>query len=117
MPFPSRRRKAPAAGRFVVWPHGILLTDTRTRRCYNRSMSTINFQELQQDPSSLLDRVEAGEHFVVVRGGRPVAELRPVAPVSSGQPRPFGLAAGVFSVPDDFDAPLPDEVLREFEGR
>ena len=32
-------------------------------------------------------------------------------------PRPFGLCAGAFTVPDDFDAPLPEEILREFEGR
>ena len=31
--------------------------------------------------------------------------------------RPYGLAAGQFAVPDDFDAPLPDEVLKDFEGR
>jgi hypothetical protein len=31
--------------------------------------------------------------------------------------RPFGLAKGDFVVPDDFDDPLPEEVLREFEGR
>jgi prevent-host-death family protein len=41
-------------------------------------MSNVSLQELQQDPDALLDRVEAGEHLVVVRGGRPVAELRPV---------------------------------------
>ncbi len=79
-------------------------------------MSTISLEELQQDPAALLDRVEAGEHVVVVRGGRPVAELRPIASPRPG-PRPFGLAAGAFTVPDDFDAPLPDDILREFEGR
>lgn len=30
--------------------------------------------------------------------------------------RPHGLAVGQFTVPDDFDASLPDEVLKEFEG-
>ncbi|MEX0671176.1 MAG: hypothetical protein WD060_12040 [Pirellulales bacterium] len=53
---------------------------------------------------------------VVIRGGRPVAECRPVAPAHSA-PRPFGLAAGSFTVPDDFDSPLPADILREFEGR
>ncbi len=79
-------------------------------------MTTISPRELQLDPDALLDRVEAGEHLVVVRDGRPVAELRPVPAARLG-PRPFGLCAGVFAVPDDFDAPLPDELLREFEGR
>lgn len=84
--------------------------------CYNTRMGTVSLQELQRDPDSLLDRVESGEHLVVVRGGRPVAELRPV-PAVQPSPRPFGLCAGAFTVPDDFDAPLPEEILRELEGR
>ena len=31
-------------------------------------------------------------------------------------PRPIGLAQGLFTVPDDFNAPLPDDVLQTFEG-
>lgn len=31
--------------------------------------------------------------------------------------RPYGLAKGEFSVPDDFDEPLPEDILRDFEGR
>jgi len=81
-------------------------------------MSTVSLQELQGDADGLLDRVEAGGRFVVVRDGRPVAELRPVTPSGPGPaPRPFGLCAGAFAVPEDFDASLPDDVLREFEGR
>ena len=79
-------------------------------------MSIVSLQDLQRDPASLLDRVEAGERLVVVREGRPVAELRPLGSTAPG-PRPFGLAAGSFVVPADFDAPLPDDLLRGFEGR
>lgn len=79
-------------------------------------MSNISPQELAHDAAALLDRVEAGEHIVVFRGGRPIAELRPIAtPLAAA--RPFGLAAGTFTVPDDFDGPLPPDVLRGFEGR
>ncbi len=31
--------------------------------------------------------------------------------------RPFGLCKGEFHVPDDFDAPLPEYILKEFEGQ
>ena len=79
-------------------------------------METVSVQDLQRNPAGLLDRVEAGERLIVSRGGRPVAELRPLAPAARG-PRPFGLAAGSFAVPADFDAPLPDDLLRAFEGR
>lgn len=78
-------------------------------------MSTITLQEFVRDPSSQLARVQTGESLLVVRDGDPVAELRPVVPARS-TPRPFGLAAEAFSVPDDFDSPLPDELVREFEG-
>jgi len=83
---------------------------------YNSGMSNISLRELAHNPAALLDRVEAGERIVVVRGGRPVAELLPIAPLPVA-PRPFGLAAGTFTVPDDFDSPLPDHILREFKGR
>lgn len=87
----------------------------RRSKGYNAEMINVSLQELAQDPAALLDRVAAGEHIVVIRGGRPVAELRPLAPPNLAS-RPFGLAAGTFTVPDDFDSPLPPDILREFEG-
>lgn len=36
---------------------------------------------------------------------------------SQDSPRPFGLCAGAFTVPEDFDDPLPEEILHAFEGR
>lgn len=78
-------------------------------------MSTISVQDIQSNPLAFLRRVEAGEAFVVVKGERPVAEVRPLA-TGATEPRPFGLCAGQFTVPRDFDRPLPDEILKEFEG-
>lgn len=35
-----------------------------------------------------------------------------------GEPlRPIGLCAGEFTVPDDFNKPLPDHILKEFKGK
>jgi antitoxin (DNA-binding transcriptional repressor) of toxin-antitoxin stability system len=76
-------------------------------------MTQVNLQDLAHDPAALLDRVEAGESIVVLREGRAVAVLRPITPPQ----RPFGLATGTFTVPDDFDSPLPESLLREFEKR
>ena len=78
-------------------------------------MSSISVQDIQADPSAFLRRVEAGEAMVVVRGGQPLAEVRPVA-TGGIQPRPFGLCAGQFTVTADFDQPLPDDIVEEFEG-
>ena len=78
-------------------------------------MSTISVQDIQRDPLGFLGRIEAGEAFLVMRGERAVAEVRPLI-AAVAQPRPFGLCAGQFSVPDDFDGPLPEDVVRQFEG-
>jgi antitoxin (DNA-binding transcriptional repressor) of toxin-antitoxin stability system len=63
--------------------------------------------------------VEAGETVVIVQADKAIAELRPIW--SNGkQLRPFGLCAGEFTVPVDFDAPLPEEtlsVLKKLEGQ
>jgi prevent-host-death family protein len=74
----------------------------------------VSLDEIKQDLSTYLQRAQAGEIFVVTKAGKPVAEIRPVA-TASQYLRPFGLAAGQFIVPDDFDAPLPEQIMREFE--
>ncbi|HEY4642960.1 MAG TPA: type II toxin-antitoxin system Phd/YefM family antitoxin [Thermoanaerobaculia bacterium] len=73
----------------------------------------VSVEEVKRDPSDVLHRVLQGETLVVTDDDRPVAEIRPIAAVR--KPRPFGLAAGSFVVPDDFDDPLPENVLRDFE--
>jgi antitoxin (DNA-binding transcriptional repressor) of toxin-antitoxin stability system len=73
----------------------------------------VTVEEVKQDPEGILHRVLDGETLVVTADDRPVAEIRPVEGIR--RPRPFGLAAGTFVVPDDFDDPLPEDVLRDFE--
>jgi antitoxin (DNA-binding transcriptional repressor) of toxin-antitoxin stability system len=79
-------------------------------------MSTITVQEIQRDPLTFLHRVEAGEALLVVRDDHPVAEVKPIR-LPSVELRPFGLCAGEFTVPADFDQPLPEDVLKDFEGK
>lgn len=79
-------------------------------------MIRITLDEMERNLQDYIQRVEAGETVVILRGGKPVAEVKPAAPEIIGL-RPFGLAAGEFVVPDDFDAPLPESVVTEFEGR
>ena len=78
-------------------------------------MLNVTVDEIQQDPLKYIRQVEAGETLVIVRSSQPIAELRPIA--RSKQLRPFGLCAGEFIVPDDFDAPLPEDLLNAFEGK
>lgn len=77
-------------------------------------MVIIHATDLAREINKALDRVEAGECLVVVRDGKAIAEIRPVTPPPS-TPRPFGLAAGAFTVPEDFDSPLSDQILSSFE--
>jgi prevent-host-death family protein len=65
--------------------------------------------------SRLLDRAAKGEEVVITRNGRPIARLVPVAALRA--PRKLGGLRGRIRIADDFDAPLPDELLDAFEGR
>lgn len=78
-------------------------------------MTVLKLEELSHELALYLQRVQAGETIVIVEAGKPVAELKPIQ-TEVCKTRPFGLCAGKFVVPDDFDAPLPDQVIREFEG-
>ena len=73
----------------------------------------VTVEEVKRDPESVIHRVLEGETLVLTEHDRPIAEIRPIERVR--RPRPFGLAAGTFVVPDDFDDPLPEEILRDFE--
>jgi prevent-host-death family protein len=75
-------------------------------------MVTINVHEAKTHLSRLLRRAEAGEEIVIARGGRPVARL---VSLEGPRKRVLGRDVGAFTVPEDFDQPLPDELLRSFE--
>ncbi|MFN6497828.1 MAG: type II toxin-antitoxin system Phd/YefM family antitoxin [Nostoc sp. DedQUE01] len=79
-------------------------------------MEKVTVDEIQRDPLKYLNQVEAGESFVIVQADKPIAELKPITNINKQQ-RPFGLCAGEFTVPNDFDAALPDDILSAFEGR
>lgn len=82
---------------------------------YDRHVpKTVNVHEAKTHLSRLLSRVERGDEIVIARAGRPVARLLPFE-AAAERPR-FGLDEGRFEVPDDFDAPLPDDVLSAFDG-
>lgn len=74
-------------------------------------MAEVNVHEAKTHLSRLLARVAEGEEIVIVRAGKPVARL---IPIEGKAPRVIGQDDSLFEVPDDFDAPLPDEVLALF---
>jgi antitoxin (DNA-binding transcriptional repressor) of toxin-antitoxin stability system len=74
----------------------------------------VSVEEIEKAPGEYLQRVLDGETVVVFEKDQPVAEMRPLTR-RTGM-RPIGLAKGDFVVPDDFNDPLPDDVLQLFEG-
>jgi prevent-host-death family protein len=74
---------------------------------------SVGVHEAKTHLSRLLDDVAAGEEVVITRRGEPAARLVALGTVSG---RAFGVDRGLLVVPDDFDAPLDDDVLAGFEG-
>jgi len=75
----------------------------------------INIHEAKTHLSRIVEEVAAGDEVIIAKAGRPVARLVPLESIAPA--KRFGLLRGTFSVPDDFDAPLPPETLASFEGR
>lgn len=78
-----------------------------------RNPKSFNVHEAKTHLSRLLDIVIAGEEVVIAKAGVPVARLVPV--VMPADVRPLGTEAGRVFIADDFDAPLPPDVLDAFE--
>lgn len=78
-------------------------------------MRTVNIHEAKTHLSRLVEDASEGEEIVIAKAGKPVARLVPVRPVRKR--RKLGWLKGKLEVPEDFDAPLPDEVIADFEGR
>jgi prevent-host-death family protein len=71
----------------------------------------VGVHEAKTRLSELLRFVDSGQEVEIARGGEPVAKL---VPFHSQNTRRLGIDHGVYTVPEDFDAPLPDDVLESF---
>ena len=72
---------------------------------------TVNVHEAKTHLSRLLDRVAAGDEITIAKAGKPVARLVPLRKPGA---RVLGRDRGRVVIADDFDAPLPNEILAEF---
>lgn len=74
----------------------------------------VNLYEAKTQLSSLVERAYRGEEIVIAKAGKPMAKLV-VPALQPAQPRkPGGNFMKITYIADDFDAPLPDDVLRDF---
>ena len=85
---------------------------------YACGMMTIALEEAATSLAELAARVEGGETIVVTRNGRPVLDLVPHRrkgglDLEAGQAflRAHGITGPFLSIPDDCDAPLPEDFL------
>lgn len=72
---------------------------------------TVGIHEAKTRLSELLRLIDGGVEVVIARGREPVAKL---VPFQAREVRRLGIDRGSYSVADDFDAPLPADVLDDF---
>lgn len=77
-------------------------------------MRQVNIHEAKTHLSRLVEDAARGDEIVIAKAGKPVARL--VAVDSARMPRRPGALKGKIHISEDFDAPLPDDILDLFEG-
>lgn len=77
-------------------------------------MKQVNLYEAKTKLSRLVEAAAAGEEVIIARAGKPVARLSALE--KPRQERRLGVLDGRMKIPDDFNAPLPDDVLETFYG-
>jgi antitoxin (DNA-binding transcriptional repressor) of toxin-antitoxin stability system len=74
-------------------------------------MRTVDIDDAAATLEQLVDLAATGEEIVILRAGQPVARL-----MRFREPRKLGTFAGQVRIGDDFDDPLPDDVMAAFYG-
>ena len=82
-------------------------------------MAQVEISEAASDLRELVERVRSGEDIVLIANGEALARMVPTmtAENSVRPPRTLGRLDGLYKIPEDFDAPLPDDLLDMFEGK
>jgi prevent-host-death family protein len=78
-------------------------------------MRTADIHEAKTRFSRLIDAAASGEEIIIFRDGKPAARLAPME--RAKVTRRLGGLKGKVRIADDFDAPLPDDVIAAFAGR
>ena len=77
-------------------------------------MDVVSMHQAKSQLSQLVSRAEAGETIFIGAYGKAQAKITPIGSESKPKKK-IGVLAGKLHVPDNFDDPLPDDVLAEFE--
>jgi len=75
-------------------------------------MKSVNIHEAKTHFSKLVDEAASGQEIVIAKAGKPQAKLVPMD--NKHIVRQKGLLKGKIKISNDFDKPLPDELLKQF---
>lgn len=78
-------------------------------------MHTVNIHQAKTNFSKLVDAVMHGEEIIIAKAGKPVVKLVPI--VALKPKRKPGALKGKIKISKNFNAPLSDDVLDQFEGK
>lgn len=78
-------------------------------------MRIVNIHEAKTNFSKLIQSTLQGEEIIIAKGNQPIVRLSIYEPIE--QPRKSGQLSGMIHISDDFDDPLPPDILPFFEGK
>jgi antitoxin (DNA-binding transcriptional repressor) of toxin-antitoxin stability system len=79
-------------------------------------MNVISMHQAKSNLSQLVKRAAAGETILIGAYGKAEAKLTAAIDEPTSKKK-LGTLAGTLRIPEDFDAPLDDDIIAEFEGR
>ncbi len=77
-------------------------------------MKAVNIHDAKTQFSKLVERVSEGEEIVIAKAGKPVIKM---VPLTHKKTIRLGLLKGKIKIAKDFDDPLPENILSDFEGK
>ena len=79
-------------------------------------MITVNVNDFTLNAAKYIADVRNGQEIMISENDNYIAQVEPIAKSQNGK-RPFGLAKGEIIIVEDFDAPLPEEIISDFYGK
>lgn len=74
----------------------------------------VNIHDAKTHFSKFIKQALKGDEIIIARDGKPLVRLVPYT--AEPQIRRGGQFKGLIQISDDFDAPLPEDILKHFYG-
>jgi len=79
-------------------------------------METVNIHEAKTHLSRLIEKAAKGEAFIIAKAGKPMVKVVPIEEKETPKKRRIGFMDGQFTVPEDFDTMMAEEIEEMFYG-